>query len=140
MWLAIIGLAKWLGGKVFEHVEQKTRLKAARIEADIAVEAKRATANIDWDQIHATASATSWKDEFWTIILAFPLFVVFYATLFDRPELLDRLRTGFEVLGDLPPWYLAAIGIAIGAAFGYRRLVDFMTRKGAGKGKGNAQA
>ena len=33
----------------------------------------------DWESKMAVASASSWKDEFWTIVLAIPIFMIGYA-------------------------------------------------------------
>jgi hypothetical protein len=36
---------------------------------------------------------------------------------------------GFRALKECPDWYNWMLGIAVGSAFGYRRIADFMSRK-----------
>ena len=86
----------------------------------------------NWESKMAEASNNSWKDEFWTIVLAFPLFVIFYAALANEPELIGRVKEAFVVLGQTPEWYRWALGAAIGAAFAVRKIIPMI---GKGKGK-----
>lgn len=85
-----------------------------------------------WDQAMSQGSMTSWKDEYWTIILSIPMIGCFI------PWLAPHILKGFEVLQQTPDWYKAAVGLAIGAAFGYRKFADYQMKKytnGNGNGK-----
>lgn len=54
-----------------------------------------------------------WKDEFWTLLLAFPILLAF------TPGAQDFVSRGFQVLStDAPGWYLAAVGSAVAMVFG----------------------
>lgn len=68
-----------------------------------------------WNLAQANNSATSWKDEYWTIVLSIPMIAVFV------PGLVPYVKAGFSALNDLPGWYQAFIGVAISAAFGLQQ-------------------
>jgi hypothetical protein len=74
---------------------------------------------IGWDNRMATGSMTSWKDEWFTIILSIPLIGAFI------PKLAPYILSGFEVLAECPDWYKGALGVAIGAAFGMRQYANW---------------
>lgn len=95
----------------------------ARNEAAIAITRARVDHEITWDTQQARNAETSWKDEFWTIILAIPLVLCFI------PGMVPFVREGFEVMRDVvPDWYIAAVSVAIAAAFGWNRTVRLMNR------------
>jgi len=80
-------------------------------------------ADSNWDSVMAEASKDSWKDEFWTIVLAIPAILAFF------PNMSDIVLDGFKALEAMPDWYKAAVGLAVAAAFGYRKFVDIMKAK-----------
>ena len=49
----------------------------------------------DWEAKMADASGNSWKDEFWTIVLAVPIFMVGYAIVVDDMTVVDRVQDAF---------------------------------------------
>ncbi len=74
---------------------------------------------VQWDTTMAAGSMSSWKDEWFTIILSIPLIGAFI------PKIAPYILEGFEVLEACPAWYKAAVGVAIGAAFGMRKYADW---------------
>jgi|TARA_R100000353_G_scaffold159670_1_gene119193 hypothetical protein len=86
----------------------------------------------DWESKMAAASASSWKDEFWTIVLAVPLFCLGYSIVVDDPDILIRVSDGFDVLASLPDWYQYLLFLAVSASFGIRGADKLMKLK-AGK-------
>jgi hypothetical protein len=78
---------------------------------------------LDWNKSMARGSMTSWKDEYWTIILSIPLIGCFI------PKVAPHILKGFEVLQTTPNWYKAAVGLAIAASFGYRKFADWNMRR-----------
>tara|TARA_X000001388_G_scaffold71413_1_gene61179 strand:- start:238 stop:615 length:378 start_codon:yes stop_codon:yes gene_type:complete len=74
----------------------------------------------DWEAKMAAASGASWKDEFWTIVLALPIFMVGYAVAFNDPSVLDRVHASFDALSNLPEWYSYLLFIGVSASFGIR--------------------
>ena len=74
----------------------------------------------DWEAKMAAASGSSWKDVFWTLVLAVPIFMVGYAVAFNDPAVLDRVHASFDALSNLPEWYSYLLFIAVSASFGIR--------------------
>ncbi|HCV04899.1 MAG TPA: hypothetical protein DG048_19880 [Pseudoalteromonas sp.] len=74
----------------------------------------------NWEDKMASASDNSFKDEFWTIVLAVPIFMVGYAVAFDDIAVMDRVHAGFDALSNLPDWYQYLLFIAVSASFGIR--------------------
>jgi len=103
----------WLG-----RMADKRSLERARVEAAIAREQKLAQSEIDWDIEWARQAQSSWKDEFFTIILTAPLIAAaFYP---------NRIREMFENLEAVPMWWIVAWTVSVSAAFGYRKLVNLV--------------
>lgn len=117
---AISGLID-LGGSWFknkrEESKAKHKAKMARIEQEVT-----------WEAEMARGSRDSWKDEFWTLVLAMPLLVLWVSVFFDLPKLQARIFEAFNKMHQLPEWYLISLGIAIGAAFGVRSFIGAMKR------------
>ena len=80
----------------------------------------------DWEAKMVDASASSWKDEFWTIVLAIPVFMVGYAIAANDVTIIARVSTGFEALEKLPEWYQYLLFIAISSSFGIRGVDKIM--------------
>lgn len=54
-----------------------------------------------------------WIDDFLAVVLIMPCLLAF------MPGLQDVVSRGFQIIGqDAPGWYLAAVGAAVGWAFG----------------------
>lgn len=118
-------LKNWLEArhKIDEiKVESAVKIEQAKQEAEL----KRLTADVDWEAEMARQAGSSWKDEYWTIVLSLPLILVFF------PVTQGYVITGFDALKSLPEWYLWYVGIAIGAAFGVAKAGQIIT---AWKGK-----
>jgi hypothetical protein len=107
----------WLERKQIK-AEAATKIELARQEVITA----QATADINWDQTMAEASKESWKDEFWTIILAVPAIFAFV------PGMTDYILQGFVVLDQMPMYYKGFLGTAIAAAFGRNEVVQLTKR------------
>lgn len=110
-------------GAVTDSIEGWAERKKIRTQAKIELEHKRVTADIDWDLEQVEASKTSWKDEFWTILLAIPMILAFI------PGMADYVKQGFTVLkDDTPDWYKAGVAVAIAASFGIRQFAKRQMR------------
>ena len=84
----------------------------------------------DWEAKMADATANSWKDEFWSIILALPIAAVAYSVAIDDVSIINRVKAGFEVLNNLPEWYQYLLFIAVSASFGLKSADKLMNLKG----------
>ena len=84
----------------------------------------------DWETKMAIASGTSWKDEFWTIVLSVPLFCLGWSVVADNPAILDRVSDSFSALDNLPDWYQYLLFLAVSASFGIRGADKLMKLRG----------
>ena len=74
----------------------------------------------DWESKMADASANSWKDEWFAILLSAPIGAVLYGVGFNDPAVMGRVHDAFEALGNLPEWYQYLLFIAVTSSFGIR--------------------
>jgi hypothetical protein len=110
---ALIGpITNMVGG----YMKNKAAQSAAKHEAKMNVIQNDA----DWESKMADASANSWKDEFWTIVLAIPIFMVGYAIVADDMSVVARVEAAFAALTGLPEWYQYLLFIAISSSFGIK--------------------
>lgn len=116
---AIIGPVANIGK---QYLSNKAAEKQAKHEAKMNVIQNDA----DWESKMADASANSWKDEFWTIILAVPIFMVGYAIIADDMTVVDRTKQAFQALSELPEWYQYLLFIAISSSFGIKGVSKLM--------------
>ena len=115
----LIGPVTNLVGGYFKN---KSEEKQAKHEAKLSVIQNDA----DWESKMADASASSWKDEFWTIVLAIPVFMIGYAIAMNDTDVIVRTKLGFEALSGLPEWYQYLLFIAISSSFGIRGAKSLM--------------
>ncbi len=111
-------MSNLLGGWLNNRAEQKAaehKRKLSIIENDS-----------NWEAIMAESSKDSWKDEFWTIVLSIPIFMIGYAIAFGDTQIIDRVHLGFEALTKLPEWYQYLLFIAISSSFGIRGVSKLM--------------
>ena len=113
VWQALISpVANLVGG----YLNNKHEQAQAKHQAKLQVIQNDA----DWEAKMAEASNNSWKDEFWTIVLAVPLFCLGYSVVVDDASIVDRVRHSFDVLSTLPDWYQYLLFLAVSASFGIR--------------------
>ena len=109
-------------------VEAKARLEQAKVDAAAAMQMKQVDMEANWEQEAVRQAGTSWKDEYWTIVLSIPLILVFIAPL------QAAVLRGFDALAQVPVWYQAAVMAALSFAFGLRALNKFTNWKGKNDG------
>tara|TARA_B110000503_G_scaffold110396_1_gene165206 strand:+ start:155 stop:532 length:378 start_codon:yes stop_codon:yes gene_type:complete len=114
----IAGLAKGYLSNKAEEKQAVHQRKLSVIENDA-----------NWESKMADASKDSWKDEFWTIVLAAPVFMIGYSIAMDDPAIIVRVGESFAVLGTLPEWYQYLLFIAISSSFGIRGVGKIMDMK-----------
>ena len=73
------------------YLSNKAEEKQAKHQAKMSIIQNDA----DWESKMADASKDSWKDEFWTIVLAIPVFMVGYAIAANDVTVIARVATGF---------------------------------------------
>jgi len=105
----VAGLAKtWMNNR---HEQSQ-----AKHQAKMQVISNTAT----WEEKMADASANSWKDEWFAILLSAPIVAVLYGVGFNDPAVMGRVHDAFEALGNLPEWYQYLLFIAVTSSFGIR--------------------
>lgn len=111
MWQALIGpVVNGVSG----FFRDRAAIKKAKVEGEIAVIQQASQNAADWERIHAQASASSWKDEFWTIIFAVPLVMGFI------PGMTEFVVAGFASFASMPEWYQYTLVTMVLASFGIR--------------------
>jgi len=113
----------WLEGKV-EEKKAVTGAKVARAKAEATIMEKKATGEIDWDLKMADASASSWKDEWLTILFSIPLILSFCGD-WGR----EIVTNGFAALESMPDYYQYTLGTIVAASFGTRAATKFFGKK-----------
>jgi len=103
------------------------KVEEAKIKKDIKLEALKNEGA--WEQIMAQGTHTSWKDEFFTIILSVPIILVGYAVAMNEMDVIARLHDAFIALEALPDWYSYLLFLAVSASFGMRSVDKLMNLK-----------
>ena len=96
------------------YLNNKAEEKQAKHQAKMSVIENDA----NWEATMAESSKDSWKDEFWTIVLSVPIFMVGYAIVADDMSVITRVDSAFAALASLPEWYQYLLFIAISSSFG----------------------
>ena len=112
MWQSLIGPITGLAGTFLKN-------KAAEKQAIHDSKMRRISADADWETQQAAASQSSWKDEWFAIILSLPLIGAFI------PSMVPYVEQGFTVLSTMPDYYKAFLGGAIAASFGIKTLSNW---------------
>lgn len=81
----------------------------------------------EWESKMADASSNSLKDEFWTLVLSVPIFMVGYAIAVNDASVIERVEQGFSALSNLPEYYQYLLFIAISSSFGIRGVDRLMS-------------
>jgi|TARA_B100000963_G_scaffold304038_1_gene277676 hypothetical protein len=111
----------WLDAKS-QAQAASAKLKLTEAEAKAKIMLSKETSVADWERIMAQGSQSSWKDEYFVIILSIPLILCWI------PGAEGWVDRGFEQLSKAPDWYFYSLGIAISASFGVRGIQKFFKR------------
>ncbi len=106
-----------------------------KAEEKKAIQERKITAiqnDANWEANMADASKSSWKDEWFSIILSAPLIAVAYSVAMDDQAIITRMNEAFSALNALPEWYQYLLFIAVSASFGVKGADKLMSMK---KGK-----
>lgn len=116
MWGAAISAVSSMVSQWMKNKQEKSQ---AKHERDLKVIHNDAS----WNQQQAQNSQTSWKDEWFVIVLSVPLIGAFV------PGAVPYIQDGFAVLATMPDFYKAYLGGAVAAAFGLKTLANYWTKK-----------
>lgn len=104
-----------------EKLKSDLEIQRAKTEAKIEKIKTGQHADIAWE--NTSIEKSGWRADYLTIVLTLPAILCFI------PGLASYVSLGFESLKSTPQWYQWAFGIAVGSAFGYRKIADFMSLK-----------
>ena len=106
-------------------IKNRNEISKAKHEAQMQTNQN----NADWEAKMADASANSWKDEFWTLVLSVPIFMIGYSIIVNDPSIIDRTKYAFQALGELPDYYQYLLFICISASFGIKGVDRLLSLK-----------
>jgi len=110
----------WIDGKVEANkAKNEANLEMAKAKTEIAK--KVAAGELEWNQVMAEASASSWKDEWLTILVSIPLILAFTGNE-------DVVMKGFTALEQMPDFYKTAVGVVFAASFGIQSIKNIMKK------------
>ena len=105
----------------------KNRGEIAKAKHDAKMQTIQNDAN--WEAKMADASANSWKDEFWTLVLSVPIFMIGYSIIVNDPSIIERTKYAFQALDELPDYYQYLLFICISASFGIKGVDRLLSLK-----------
>ena len=70
----------------------------------------------EWERIMAESTTTSWRDEWFSLLLSIPLVLCFI------PDAVEYVQDGFKALESMPDYYQYWVGLAICSSFGVRMM------------------
>lgn len=128
--LTVLTTLLGIGGSALENYQKRQQQAAensaaiaeAETKARIAMLEKAQNAEVSWDNLAADQARTSWKDEWFTLLLSAPLILAFIGE--DGRRVVTQ---GFAALESMPSWYVTMLSLAVAFAFGYRKLVETIT-------------
>ena len=113
-------MIKFLIGPVSDLVGGRMKNKAEEKQAKHQAKMTLIQNDAAWESKMADASANSWKDEWFTILLSLPLLAVALGVIADDITVVDRVKAAFQALSELPEWYQYLLFIAVTSSFGIR--------------------
>ena len=123
MWAAAIGAVAEVVKEWFTNRREESKAKHAQ-----KLEAIRTTAS--WEELMASASATSWKDEWFTVLLSGPIVAIVWGIGMNDMDIIERIGFAFMELDKLPDWYQYLLYVAVTASFGIRGADKIMALRG----------
>ena len=96
------------------------KLAATFLKGKIAKSEAKAANAASWEEMAMQNSATSWKDEYLTLVFTIPLICCFI------PSAVPYIKEGFAVLETMPQWYQITVSVIVAASFGVRSVIGFM--------------
>lgn len=123
MWAAAIGAVAEVVKEWFTNRREESKAKHEQ-----KLEAIRTTAS--WEELMAGASATSWKDEWFTVLLSGPIVAIVWGIGMNDMDIIERIGFAFTELDKLPDWYQYLLYVAVTASFGIRGADKIMALRG----------
>jgi hypothetical protein len=119
IWAAIISGVTQLASSWMEERRTKIEVNKKLEEAKIERALRQDASEEDWNRLMAEGANSSWKDEYFVILLSVPAIMAFI------PGMDTHVMNGFQVLKEMPEWYMYSFLTAIAASFGFRQLIKY---------------
>lgn len=123
MWAAAIGAIAEVVKEWFTNRREENKAKHEQ-----KLEVIKTTAS--WEELMASASATSWKDEWFTVLLSGPIVAIVWGIGMNDMDIIQRIGVAFMELDKLPDWYQYLLYVAVTASFGIRGADKIMALRG----------
>ena len=123
MWGAAIGAIAEVVKEWFTNRREENKAKHEQ-----KLEVIKTTAS--WEELMAGASATSWKDEWFTVLLSGPIIAIIWGIGMNDMDIIERIGVAFMELDKLPDWYQYLLYVAVTASFGIRGADKIMALRG----------
>jgi len=118
----LLGSAMELGKEFLKgKAEEKRAIQQRKINA--------IQNDADWENKMADATAKSWKDEWFAILISLPLLGVAYSVIVNDPAVIERVNQGFAALDNLPDWYQYLLFLVVSASFGIKSADKLMSMR-----------
>ena len=118
-------MIKLLVGPFVDLAKDWLQRRADKTQAKHERELRRINGEIDLDNTSASDMKHSLKDEWLTLVFTTPLVVVFYGSIVNDAEIINRMIEGITVISGLPEWYTYTIMGIVAASFGLRTFDSF---------------
>lgn len=133
-WLTSKGeqeLAKQESARV--SIEAEATVKKAAAEAKAKAMVTRMEGDIAWENIMATGSTSSWKDEWFTMLLSTPYLVCLWPSVVtaitDPGNAHLAVQQSITAMSTIPDSWNYLTGVACTASFGIKKATDFFALK-----------
>lgn len=123
VWSAVVSGVTSLAGDWLKNRREKSQ---AKHQAELL--AMKNTAS--WEQHMAKASGSSWKDEWFTVLLSLPVIFTGWGIAMNDAAVIERIALAFQTLDQLPEWYQYLLFMAVSASFGIKGADRLMALKG----------
>ena len=116
----LVGPIANVAGQFLKNRAEKVKAKQELAVAKIQAQTKKVQSDANWEEKAMDASATSWKDELWTLLFCGIIIACFV------PALQPYISDGFRFLReDCPDWLSYGILASIAASFGLKSIGKF---------------
>ena len=117
------GILKDVVGIFADGLKHKRKIKEAQVMSQIQFIQNAQLAEHNWDNTAQQNAGNSIKDEWFVLLLSFPLIGAFV------PSLQPYVEEGFKNLETMPTYYQAFLATAVGASFGYKAVAKPFIKK-----------
>lgn len=117
------GILRDAFGIFADGLKHKRKLKEAQVMSQIQFIQNAQLAEHNWDNTAQNNAGNSIKDEWFVLLLSFPLIGAFV------PDLQPYVEQGFKNLEEMPTYYQAFLATAVGASFGYKAVAKPFIQK-----------